>query len=443
MKFLIHHILVFLFFLCQLSTKAEINSKPIKLIGHLNSKSFEHKKIYISSFYGTQLILIDSVISDKKGTFKFQLKIPDHPGYYRLSIETSNYTDIILSPKENPIFEFENGDLKNWLQVKNSNENKAILESRYISKKSDSKKNIYNELVKIANDYPNTFFSKTTLAYLPYEYFLQDTFSTPQQKINQIQNHYFDRIDFNSNVLLYSTLLPNIYMRYFENYTQYDEEGFKKSIDVIMKKVSVNEDINSFTLDFLINLFKKVGPDIILEYLIDNYYFNNSCGDLSKFNSETLQIIKDYGNLSEGNLVPNFYFREFNSQNNTFSDSISIHELCEKNKVVLVVFWSSYCQFCALKSVFWNELFDRYDKKGLEIIYVSLDSEINDLTNGIREKKLNGIHTCDFYGWQGSIVQKLKINRTPYLILLSNEGKIILKDKGDEQINSYLSNYLD
>ncbi len=443
MKIFIHHIFIFLFFLCQLSTKAEINSKPVKLIGNLKSKSFGHKKIHISSFYGTQLILLDSTVSDKNGTFKFQLKIPNQSGYYRLSIGSTNYTDIILSPGENPIIDFENGELKNWLQVKNSHENKAILESRIISKKADSKTTIYNELVKIANDYPNTFFSKTTLAYLPYEYFLPDTFSSPEKKIIHIQNHYFDKVDFSTNELMYSTLLPNIFMRYLENYTQYDEEGFKASVDIIMKKVSVNEDISAFTLDFLIQLFKKVGPEIILEYVIENYYFVNSCGDSKQFNQETIQIIKDYGNLSEGNIVPDFYYREFNWENNTFSDSTSIYKLCEKNKLVLLVFWSSHCQFCALKSIFWNELFDRYDKKGLEIIYISLDSEINDLTNGIREKKLNGKHVCDFNGWQGSIVQKLKINRTPYLVLLSNEGKIILKDKGDQQINSYLSNYLD
>jgi thiol-disulfide isomerase/thioredoxin len=413
------------------------NNKTI-IKGKFNNCRQNHSKIWIYSFHGTNLLPLDTTKINKNGTFEFDLVLPKHSGYYRISISKTNYIDVILTAEENPVFTFESCDLNNWTNIEGSLENKILLESKKLSLAKKGDTDLLKEIAILANKNNATFFSRTTLGYLPLLNIVPDTFETYVNKINYITEHYFDNVNFSNSDIINSTLLPNIYMRYLEQYTEYNEDGFKKSIDQILKHAQENEFVYTFSLDFLITLFKKTGPEIILEYIVENYYFKYSCGSNEDLSDETKKIIGSYSSLLTGSQMPDLKFLSKGSS----SDSLLLSGLFKKNKLTALIFWSSYCHYCEIKSPEWNKIYQNFKTKGLEILFISLDTDEISLEKGIREKKLDGIHTCDKKGWNGDMVEKLNVNRTPYIYLVSTDGKIILKDPSVEQLKTFIENYL-
>lgn len=402
-----------------------------------NNKENTGKKIIVSSFYGTTLVPVDTFTVKKNGTFAFNLILPNHPGYYRLSISDKNYTDVILKQNENPVIVFLNGNLKEWKSVKNSNENQAILNGHLLSKIKEEKNTYFRKLFDYCLNEPELYFSKTTLSYIPLNSILPDTFPNSQKRFDYVVEHYFDHVNFSDEAIIYSTLLPNIYMRYLENYTSYDEVGFKNTVDFFLSKASKNETVHSFTLDFLIRLFKKVGPEVIVEYLISQHLQTYGCIEETNLSQETKSIIEGYEKYIPGSKISDIAFMPLNPE----KDSVHLLEILKKNKLTCVIFWSSYCHFCDTKAENWKKIHNNYKKKGFEVIYISVDTDTDEWKKGIEQKGLNGIHVCDLLGWDSKNIKHFNVNRTPYVYLFSSNGTILLKDPQGDQLENYIMNF--
>jgi len=133
-------------------------------------------------------------------------------------------------------------------------------------------------------------------------------------------------------------------------------------------------------------------------------------------------LIADMEKFTEGNIVPDF------TVISQTGDSLSLYSV--KGKLKLLVFWESIDPSCRSENVNLLDIYQKYRLRGLEIISISRDSNIQ-----AWEKAIN----TDAMFWKQGIdpnaviFDRYHVKRIPYALLLDEENRIIAKDlKGNE-----------
>ena len=109
----------------------------------------------------------------------------------------------------------------------------------------------------------------------------------------------------------------------------------------------------------------------------------------------------------------------------TFDENIfTLSEM--KNKVILLNFWATWCGPCRLEIPDFNEVYEKYNEKGLEILGISIQDTKEQLQN------FSSVYTIKYpllYGSQSEI-QKISMDyggvyTIPVSILIGPENEIL------------------
>ena len=232
------------------------------------------------------------------------------------------------------------------------------------------------------------------------------------------------------NTPLYTEHILN-YLRYWMNpnmdFSAEDRtEGFKKSVDVIIRKFSDNEQTHEFAYEYLTMGFKEIGEEEVLQYLDENYSdLAEQCfDDVEK--SEFDKRMEGYAAMKVGNKAPDF---ELSVKSGALSLSKgekskvqSLYDIKAEN--TLVVFWSSTCPHCMEEMPKLNEW--AAENPAVKVVAVSIDVSEDSYTHAIQGYP-NLIHTCDYKGWDTEAAEKYFVVATPTFILLDKDKKILGK----------------
>ncbi|WP_415229901.1 TlpA disulfide reductase family protein [Psychromonas sp.] len=101
-----------------------------------------------------------------------------------------------------------------------------------------------------------------------------------------------------------------------------------------------------------------------------------------------------------------------------------------QNKVVYLDFWASWCGPCRESFPWLNKMQDKYRKKGLVIIAVNLDKDINKAYQFIETFPASFLLYSDP---KGMLAQKYKITAMPSSYLFSAKGELADKHLGFKQ----------
>lgn len=457
-SFNISHFFKLIFLLCffPLSSFAQLQG---------DIKNAPSATIYLSSFYGIKATLIDSTVLNKKGSFKFNPPAPYPTGFYRLHFNDTNYTDIILTPKEKVIFYSGTGNLRKDIAVENSLENrllqetinyranigkeikKIIIDASYLDKKDslynvlllrkDSLNRAFDDFLKEQIEkHPGTYFALTSAGLVTPSLSdfpdLADKYQNNERLF--LKEHFFDDIDFSNPGLMRTTLLPNRYMKYFESYVDYDEAGFKHAVDLILSKAEKNPAVYELSLEYLLELFNKVGPEVIAEYIIENYYLKNSCVDFQ--NDSLMAKINRYKSLVPGAVAPDVILPD------TSGKLIPLSEVAAAGKATIVFFWSSHCGFCEQVQPVLKELYRKYKSKGLQIYSISLDENEQEWKAAVGRYEGDWINVTELKGWNTAAARAYMINRTPTIYILDKWRKIVAKNVQEKDIEEQVKKLL-
>lgn len=98
-----------------------------------------------------------------------------------------------------------------------------------------------------------------------------------------------------------------------------------------------------------------------------------------------------------------------------------------RGQYVLIDFWASWCRPCRYENPNVKRIYERFHKKGFEILGVSLDKDLAAWKKAIQDDGLPWKHVSDLGYWNNAAAQEYGANSIPYTVLVDKEGKILAK----------------
>ena len=404
---------------------------------HGNIKALPFSTIYLTENISGRHNIIDSCIITEKRKYSFIKEL--ETGYYSLKVSDTNFAQIIVPNKtEEILINFMSRDLKSSIQVKKSEENKLLwqfmrdrkaLKSHmaqvYATKTHFDKNSIeyaafqtiedsliqeYNiYLLNTYHKHQTTFFAKTIIS----EYKIEN------------KDDYFKYTFFDDADLIRSGIFPRKVTEYLQFKTDFTEDGFISSIDFILMEASANSEVYDFVLNYLLELFNDVGPDIILDYLVEEFVITDGCSDLD-VSTVLEKKLAAYKLLAIGNIAPNVSI--FDSEGTLHS----LYDLFSFSELTILFFGSSHCQFC--KDAHSDlELITANTTKGkLQLIYISLDTDLESWKNEANEQPDNWIYLSELKGWDSKSTEIFQIHKTPSFYIIDRNAMIISRPRDIE-----------
>lgn len=416
--------------------------------------------IRISDFYGNENRVVDSVMTDQNGSFRYGFPAGTRKGMYRLRFGNNQYMDIIYN-HENIRFETDIGALIDSLEFTGSIENQLYFEylnrrnlmeyklellgpvkayypqdDPFYSEVVEKFKNITNDFESFVKDvtseHPETFVSRIVKA---------DHTPSPPIDMNQreameyMRAHFFDNIDFNDTSLLYTNVIAGKVMQYLSFYQNNRmtkdqlQVEFIKAVNRIMDETNVNQMVYEYVLDYLLTGFESYGFEKVITYIADNVSFDETCVN-SERKAQLEKKVESLKKFSVGKKVPDF------TSVDLLGNEVTLSEI--GSQYTLLVFWATWCPHCSrllpeLETIYFPETRDK-----LEIVAVSLDESPEELEGFLAEGNFSWINISDYEKWNGELVQLFDVYATPTMYLLFQDRTILAKPMTFDELKTEL-----
>lgn len=118
-----------------------------------------------------------------------------------------------------------------------------------------------------------------------------------------------------------------------------------------------------------------------------------------------------------------------------------MHNLTEytgKGKIVLIDFWATWCGPCRMELPTVKAAYDKYKKKGFNVVGISFDKDAETWKTFIKEKGYSWVHLSDLKGWECAAGKLFQIYSIPSCILVDGKGKILANDLRGEDLTNKL-----
>jgi thiol-disulfide isomerase/thioredoxin len=248
----------------------------------------------------------------------------------------------------------------------------------------------------------------------------------------EIKEHYWDNISTNNPELINSPLYTEHILEYLKYYMNPEmkfseeemNEGFLKSVDIIIQKFSGSDATKKFAIQYLQLGFKEIGNEKVLQYIDEKYKQTiEQCQD------ETDKVafdkrVKGYATIKVGNKAPNILFT---------TSTKSLYDIVAAQTIV--VFWASWCPHCQEELPKVNEWAKA--NPTTKVVAISLDEDKVAYENAIKQFPAL-LHDTDLKKWEGKAVKDYYVYGTPTFIVLDKDKNILGKLTSFNQLKTVL-----
>lgn len=247
--------------------------------------------------------------------------------------------------------------------------------------------------------------------------------------------------DFKTGLKSHEDIMNAIVDRYYEAEEKGDEEAMA-SVDIeyyaadSVKNIYIEEYIAK-------NSSSVVAPYLSLRYLLGGYEIPQietlvaSFKDDAKKSIYTTNITDRLAVLKNsqiGSPAPEF------SMNDVDGNPIALSSF--KGKYVLIDFWAAWCGPCRAENPNVVAAYKKFNKKGFDILGVSLDDNKDKWLEAIKKDGLTWTQVSDLKSWSNAAAKLYGVNSIPHSVLLDKEGVIIAKNLRGEELHKKLEEVL-
>ena len=249
-----------------------------------------------------------------------------------------------------------------------------------------------------------------------YEYFVNakvegSSSNLINEKFEKIEREFFNQL---SNLKRLGTMANNIQIK----------DSISKEIIVVMakfkeqkKQLYVNNIVTEVAFYKLVqeitdenSLFHKKDIDSLYKLLPKKFQLSKN-GDLLK------EYIALPAKPKVGEKFVDCFLVTPDGKNQSISENLG--------KFTLIEFWSSSCGPCRIEHPGLRKIYNRYHDKGLNIISISGDYNLDDWKDAIKKDSLTWANLSDLKGFQNKAFLIYGIKYIPQTILLDKNGTIL------------------
>ena len=126
--------------------------------------------------------------------------------------------------------------------------------------------------------------------------------------------------------------------------------------------------------------------------------------------------------LVSGQKVPDFTLM------NSEGETVSLSDALNRNDLVLVDFWASWCGPCVASFPKLKELRTTYSEEGFEIVSISIDRTREEWVEASEKYEIPWIDLGELKSWHGEVATMYGVHFVPKSYLIDSEGCILQKD---------------
>jgi thiol-disulfide isomerase/thioredoxin len=462
MKKLILSLLTFIVALQFATAQNEKYNIKVKL-----NTNNEGKYVYLAHYYGyDQYIKVDSAIS-QNGFLNFKGTESLKGGIYLIVLSPSKFYDIIVSGNEPNIeVEADTSDFVNTVKFKGSNENEVLFGYRqFLNKKSneaqqlskniqsskdakvvesnkaklgDLQKEVMSFMSSAVLKSKGTFASKIINANLDPESpkvlpLKSDGKPDSTYLFTHYKAHYFDNIDFTDERMLRTPFIHSKIERYFKDLVYQVTDSVKKDADHVLKLAKKNPEVYRYVLYKITNKYENidiVGLDGVFIHLAENYYLKDATwldsSQIAKFR-ERVGILKP---IQTGNVFPSLILQD--------SLGKDYNVAANKAKYTVVNFYSPDCGHCKDSAPKLVKFSDDNISKGIEVINVSIDYEVDKMKKFITTYKTGKMKNLWDSKARYAFRNRYDVYSTPTTYVLDSQNRILGKRIPIEELEKFI-----
>ncbi|MDO9274295.1 MAG: TlpA disulfide reductase family protein [Lutibacter sp.] len=425
--------------------------------GILSSKNDLVARVILYQLKGAKQVYISNSKIDNN-QFKMEIPKGTPSGMYRLSFNPGavGYIDFLFSQVDISL-KFDPLNISSTLEFSNSEENKTyanyLNETASVKHKLDSlqiaffglkdKKqdeitiDLFAETLNIYTKIQGEYEAKTEGKLVNHfikssrSYYAPVLFSSPQQYLNSVKQHYFDFTYFDNNDLKNSNFFSEKAIEYVlylnvSDDVQVQNALYQNAIKEVMQKIGGNIEVKSEILTSLIYAFEQFENWTMTGFVLDNFYSKLP----ATYKDEALIIeMKSKIKLGIGNKAPEIVWEENGIQK-------KLGELTASENYILV-FWSTTCSHCLQEIPKLYEFTNGNTK--MHVVAVALEDNKKDFEQ-FATKLATWTNILGLKKWENEMAKEYKINSTPTYFILDKDKKIIAKPEHYEDVKAYFKN---
>jgi thiol-disulfide isomerase/thioredoxin len=412
--------------------------------------------LFWAHLYGDEVNVIDTLENISRNTFSYDIPFGTLPGVYRILFSSrKKYLDVVFD-NENIILSSVYSGLLNHLVIHESEATRKyhsfMKHDSYIDYRMELVNYMlerypeadsfyqalqlkYQSLLQEKNQLRNKMIAETSPGFLSdligyMTVFYPDSLKNQQEMVDFQKHHFFDA-RFQKSLVLHSPAVPQkllAYLALFRN-AEYDkitqETAFEPAVDTVLAYAAKDAELFDFTVNFLIDGFKRFGFNQLVSYIAQQAETSLNCVNESQrqvFQDKLMRIrAVSPGAPASPIVLPGLS-----------GDTLSLYDV-KKNYTVLV-FWAAWCPHCRKLLPDLQKFYEKYGEIA-EIFAVSLDTGKQEWST--LAQPYPWYHVSELKGWESQVATDYMVFATPTLFLL-DENKNILMEADLPDIRRYI-----
>lgn len=261
-------------------------------------------------------------------------------------------------------------------------------------------------------------------------FLLLSSFSMKAQ-VDVMSGYWYD-VDFTDTTLVSSKAFSDKMVSYFYSFTDGDEHRFDSlsmaGLRVLLDKAKINMRAYENVLEFALNGYSSMGRDAVVDYLLN--YPQLAEGEITMEEGLRLDSISEpYQKVKVGVQAPDFKGTTVDGKSYCLYDSQAQH--------ILVVFWSTDCEYC---HEFLTQIRKYLDlKSDFELVTFALAEDKDDVVKTVKKMRLPGYHFYDELRWDSKAFLDYHITSTPTVFVLDENKTIVCKPYDWHELKDWLN----
>lgn len=237
---------------------------------------------------------------------------------------------------------------------------------------------------------------------------------------NEALQRYWDGVDFSDSTLVGSQMMSDKLVAFFYSFTDGDEQRFDSlsilGLGVVLDKAKVNMRMYEYVLEFALNGYSTMGRDKVTDYLLN--YPQLAEGEINMEEGMRLDSITEpYQKVRVGAKAPDVL--------GVTIDGIDYHLYDSKAERVIIVFWSTDCEYCHEFLVQIRKHLNL--KSDYELVTFALAENQEEVAETVKKMRLLGYHFYDGLRWDSKPFLDYHVTSTPLVLVLDAERTIVCK----------------